>query len=342
MTRSVEEIRRESEQSRAQLAATVDRLKEQIADTAEDIRYKVSPEHIKAEVSGYISNKTQSWLDTLKQQAMDNPMQAIAAGTAIAVPALRLARGLPLPLLMIGAGLALTSKTVRDRAAEAAEPALEKVREVFDETTERAQSLGDDMRKAMSRAERQAAGMADEAQQTAGGIADAASGMVGDLRERATDAVDTVANKVRSGMDAASEMARERMEQVRSTAKSAATTAPAAASKVIRDNAALIGGLGVAIGAILAASLPTTRTEAEVVGKATDGVKRAAGAAVQSGFDAAKDAALSAAEAAAKSVSDADLGKHASRITEGVAERLKEVTEDVVTTAFDPSQNQHS
>jgi hypothetical protein len=341
MTRSVEEIRRESEQSRAQLAATVDRLKEQIADTAEDIRYKVSPEHIKAEVSGYI-NKTQSWLDTLKQQAMDNPMQAIAAGTAIAVPALRLARGFPLPLLMIGAGLALTSKTVRDRAAEAAEPALEKVREVFDETTERAQSLGDDMRKAMSRAERQAAGMADEAQQTAGGIADAASGMVGDLRERATDAVDTVANKVRSGMDAASEMARERMEQVRSTAKNAATAAPATASKVIRDNAALIGGLGVAIGAILAASLQSTRTEAEVVGKAADGVKRAAGAAVQSGFDAAKDAALSAAEAAAKSVSDADLGKHASRITEGVGERLKEVTDDIVTTAFDPSQNQHS
>jgi hypothetical protein len=342
MTRSVEEIRRESELSRAELAATVDRLREQIADTAEGIRYKVSPEHIKAEVTGYISNKTHGWLDTLKQQAMDNPMQAIAAGTAIAVPALRLARGFPLPLLMIGAGLALSSKTVRDRAAEAAEPALEKVREVFDETTERAQSIGDDMRKAMSRAERQAAGMADEAQQTAGGIAGAASGMVGDLRDRATDAVDTVANKVRSGMDAASEMARERMEQVRSTAKNAATAAPATASKVIRDNAALIGGLGVAIGAILAASLPTTRAEAEVVGKTTDGVKRAAGAAVQSGFDAAKDAAFSAAEAAAKSVSDADLGKHASRITEGVAERLKEVTDDVVTTAFDPSQNQHS
>ena len=338
MTRSVEEIRRESEQSRAQLAATVDRLKEQIADTAEDIRHKVSPEHIKAEVSGYISNKTQSWLDTLKQQAMDNPMQAIAAGTAIAVPALRLARGFPLPLLMIGAGLALTSKTIRDRAAEAAEPALEKVREVFDETAERAQSLGDGMKKAMTHAERQAA----EAQRTAGGMADAASGIAADLKDRGTDAADTVASKVRSGMDAASEMARERMEQVRATAKNAATAAPATASKVIRDNAALIGGLGVAIGAILAASLPSTRTEAEVVGKATDGVKRAAGAAVQSGFEAAKDVAFSAAEAAAKSVSDADLGKHASRITEGVAERLKEVTDDVVTTAFDPSQNQHS
>ena len=47
----------------------------------------------------------------------------------------------------------------------------------------------------------------------------------------------------------------------------------------------------------------------------------------------------SAADAAARSVSEADLGGHASRITEDVTERLKEVAEDVVTTAFDPSRN---
>jgi hypothetical protein len=338
MTQSVEELRRDSEQSRAQLAATVDRLREQIADTAEDIRYKVSPEHIKAEVSGFISHKTHGWMDALKQQAMDNPMQAVAAGTAIAVPALRLARGFPLPLLMIGVGLALSSKTVRDRAAEAAAPGIEKAGEVIDEAAERAQSLGDGMRKAMSHAERQAAGMADEAQETAEGMADAASGMAGDLRDRATQAADAVASKVRSGMDAASEIAKERIEQVRSTA----ANAPATASKVIRDNAAMIGALGVAIGAILAASLPSTRVEASVVGKASDQVKRAAGSAAQSGFEAAKDTVLSAADAAARSVSEADLGGHASRITEDVTERLKEVAEDVVTTAFDPSRNPHS
>ena len=339
MTRSVEELRRDSEQSRAQLAATVDRLREQIADTAEDIRYKVSPENIKAEVSGFISHKTHGWMDALKQQAMDNPMQAIAAGTAIAVPAMRLARGFPLPLLMIGAGLALSSKTVRDRAAEAAAPGIEKAREVIDEASERAQSFGDGMRKAMSHAERQAAGMANEAQETAGGMADAASGVASDLRDRAAQTADAVSNRVRAGVDAASEMAKEQMERVRSTATNAASAAPATASKVIRDNAVLIGGLGVAIGAILAASLPSTRAEASVIGNASDRVKRAAGTAAQSGFEAAKDTVLSAADAAAKSVSEADLGGHASRITEDVTERLKEVAEDVVTTAFDPSRN---
>jgi hypothetical protein len=342
MTRSVEELRRDSEQSRAQLAATVDRLREQIADTAEDIRHKVSPENIKAEVGGFISHKTHGWIDALRQQAMDNPMQAIAAGTAVAVPAMRLARGFPLPLLMIGAGLALSSKTVRDRAAETAAPGIERAREVIDDTTERAQSLGDGMRKAMSHAERLAAGMAGEARESAGGMVDAASGMAGDLRDRSTQAADAVASKVRSGIDTASEMAKEKMERVSSTAKDAATAAPTTARKVIQDNAALIGSLGIAIGAILAASLPSTTVEARMAGKASDRVKRAAGTAAQSGFEAAKDTVLSAADAAARSVSEADLGGHASRITEGVTDRLKEVADDVVTTAFDPSRNPHS
>jgi hypothetical protein len=338
MTRSVEELRRDSEQSRAQLAATVDRLREQIADTAEDIRYKVSPENIKAEVTGFISHKTHGWLDTLKQQAIDNPLQAIAAGTAIAVPALRLARGFPLPLLMIGAGLALSSKTVRNSAAEAAAPTLEKAGEVVKDAAERAQRLDEGMRKTMSHAERQAAGMADEARESATGMADAASRVAGDLKDRATQAADAVAAKVSTGMDAASEIAKEKMERVRSTA----TSAPANASKVIRDNAALIGALGVAIGAILAASLPSTTAEARTVGKASDRVKRAASTAAQSGFEAAKDTVLSAADAAARSVSESDLGGHGSRIAEGVTDRLKEVADDVVTTAFDPSRNPHS
>src|SRR3569832_1093521 len=125
MTRSVEELRLESERSRAALAATVDELRNHLSDTADDLRQKVSPQHIKAEVSGYLSQTTQGWLDSLKQRAMDNPLQAIATGTAVAVPMLRLARGFPLPLLMITAGLALTSKTVRGRAAEMAAPAID-------------------------------------------------------------------------------------------------------------------------------------------------------------------------------------------------------------------------
>jgi hypothetical protein len=331
MARSVEELRQESEQSRAQFAATVDQLKERITDTAEDIRYKVSPEGIKSEVSDFVSRKTQGWLDALKQQAMENPMQAIAAGTAVAMPALRLARGFPLPLLMIGAGLALSSKIVRTRAADAAAPTIEKAKEMAGQAAERVQSFGEDVADAVSATGRRAADMASQAQARATGLAS-------DLTERAAQTTD----KVKAGIDAASETTKDTIEHARSTVRDKAAGAPETARQMIRDNAALIGGLGVAIGAIIAASLPDTRAEGALMGNASDGVRRAAGKSAQSGFETAKDAVLSATDAGAKSVSDADLGKHASRTAQEMADRLKEAADDVVATAFEPSRNPNS
>ena len=75
------------------------------------------------------------------------------------------------------------------------------------------------------------------------------------------------------------------------------------------------------------------------MGEASDGVKRAAGEAAETGFEAAKDAVVSGADAAAKSVADADLGGHASRIVENITDTVKDVADDVVKTAFTPSRN---
>jgi hypothetical protein len=148
------------------------------------------------------------------------------------------------------------------------------------------------------------------------------------------------ADKVKAGIDAASGTVHDTIERVRSTARDKATAAPETVRQVFRDKAALIGGLGIAIGAIIAASLPDTKAEAAAIGKASDNVKRAAGEAAQSGFETAKKAALSAADAAAKSVSDADLGEHASRMTQDMSDKLKEAADDIVTMAFNPSRNE--
>jgi hypothetical protein len=320
-------LRRESELGRARVAATVDQLRERITHTAEDLRYKVSPEGLKSEVTDLVSRKTQSWLGALKQQAMENPMQAIAAGTAIAVPALRLARGFPLPLLMIGAGLALSSKTVRARAAEAAAPAIEKARELTGEATERAQSLGEEVAETASATGRRAADTAGEAQARAG-IADELNGRAGE-----------VTDKVKASINAASDTAKDMIERASSSSRETASVAPEAARKVIGDNAALIGSLGVALGAIIAASLPDSKAEVAVIGKASNGVKRAAGKVAQSTFETAKDAVLSAADTAAKSVADADLGQHVSRMTHDASDRLTEAADAIVTAAFNPTPN---
>jgi hypothetical protein len=317
VTRSVEELRRESERNRAELAATVDRLKQGLSDTTRDLRHMVSPQHVKSEVSGYVSDKAHGWVDGLKQQAMDNPMRAVAAGTAVAVPLLRLARGVPLPLLMIAAGLALTSKSVRDRAAGAVSPMMDGANRVLDQAAERVQEARSGAQAQLSESQQQASGAVNDAMDAARTAAD-------DLKTRATEAAGKIGDQITGGMDAI---------------KDSATAAPEQARQIIGDNAARIGGLGIAIGAIIAAALPETKFEDRTAGPASDSLKRAAGEAAQSRFEAAKDATLSAADAATRSVNEADLGRHASRMTRNLADNLKEAAAEVVDAAFSPSPN---
>jgi hypothetical protein len=47
-------------------------------------------------------------------------------------------------------------------------------------------------------------------------------------------------------------------------------------------------------------------------------------------------------DAAAKSVAEADLGGHASHITKNMTGTLKEIADDVVKTALNPSRNQNT
>lgn len=338
MSQSVEELRRESERSRAALATSVDQLRDHLSKTAENVRDRVAPEHVKAEVSDYISDTAHGWLSSLKKRAMDNPLQAVAAGTALAVPMLRLSRGFPLPLLMIGAGLAWTSKTVRDRATEAAGPAMDKAGQVVNQAAERAQALVGTVGDNVSSIQNQAANLANDGQSQANNLAN-------DMRAGISKVTGALNEKIADGVD----RAKESIDHVRSAAddkvnaaRSAAAAAPEQTRQLIGDNAALIGGLGIAIGAIIASALPRTQTEAKILGEATEEVKQKANDAVQAGFATLKDKALSAADAAVKSVAESGLGDHASRMTQDLADSLKEAATDAASAAFDPSRTRAS
>src|SRR4051794_23310010 len=120
--RSLHDIRRQTEQSRAALTTSVEELRGTVSDTATDIKNRLRPEAVKAEVSGYIRSRGEQLLEDLTVMAQRNPMQAVAIGASVAYPAWRLARAIPLPVLMIGAGLFLTSsKTGRDLTRKASE-----------------------------------------------------------------------------------------------------------------------------------------------------------------------------------------------------------------------------
>ena len=372
-TRSLQEIRRETEQTRASLTTTVDELRGTVTDTATDIKNRLRPDAIKAEVSGYIKSRGEQLLQDLTDMARRNPMQAVAVGASIAYPALRLARAIPLPVLMIGAGLFLTgSKTGQDLSRKASDLAGD----LSDEAQRRAQALGDQVSQAASDAKGSAAdalnrtgealgSLTDRLRQTGSEAADAfrnqmeaGSQTIQDAAGQAADALGATKDKLSHAADAPARIVQEASEFVRDTGTRAAhsgqeflDTTRAQASRLsgqaagtVRDtfqqNPLLVAGVGLLIGALIASALPKSDIEENLAGDASDAVRRKAREAAAAGFDAAKGAtgeilANVAQQATAEGLTPDGLARSA----QDVSQRVQRVAERAVTTAFDPDHS---
>src|SRR5712672_1004624 len=139
-TRSLQQIKRETEQTRAGLTDTVEQLRSSVAETTNDIRQRISPEAIKAEVSGYIKSRGEQLLNDVTAAARRNPMQAVAVGASVAYPLLRLARAIPVPVLMVGAGLFFAGSKSGQAATQTASDV---VGDVSGQVVRQARELGD-------------------------------------------------------------------------------------------------------------------------------------------------------------------------------------------------------
>src|ERR1700721_672428 len=104
-TRSLQQIKLETEQARAGLTDTVEQLRTSVTETASDVRQRIQPDAIKAEVSDYIKSRGEQLLNDVTAAARRNPMQAVAVGARVAYPLLRRGRTIPVPILMMGAAL---------------------------------------------------------------------------------------------------------------------------------------------------------------------------------------------------------------------------------------------
>jgi ElaB/YqjD/DUF883 family membrane-anchored ribosome-binding protein len=344
---SVAELRRESERTRAELSQTVETLKTKVTDTAADIRHKVSPENIKAEVSDYVAEKSRHWLDNLKQQAMDHPMQTLAAGTAVAVPVFKIVRSVPLPLLMIGAGLALASPKARAAVTDKVSASLRTpdggnvIDEARDMARETWQSAKTQAEAGIDAASSALIGKAAETRDAATQVTDDVRKRVAEFGDTARETLTSARENLSSTMNSASETARDAWDSSRAKVAETFQTTRASAENMVRDNAALVGGLGLAIGALIAASLPSTRAERDTLGPASDALRKTAADAASENFEVVKKAAMSATEQAAEKISEAGLGSKISRATEDATDKLKTVADDAITTAFEPSQTDH-
>src|ERR1700748_3846329 len=138
--RSLQQIKRETEQARAGLTNTVEQLRTSVTETASDLRQRIQPDAIKAEMAEYIKSRGEQLLSDVTAAARRNPMQAVAIGASIAYPLLRGARNIPVPVLMVGAGIffagSKTGKAITQKASDVAS-------ELSDEVNNRAHDLRD-------------------------------------------------------------------------------------------------------------------------------------------------------------------------------------------------------
>ena len=70
---SVDELRRESERTRAQLTDTVEHLRDKVGETASEIRTMVSPAHIKQEIRTYVREEREHLTETVQRKIREIP-----------------------------------------------------------------------------------------------------------------------------------------------------------------------------------------------------------------------------------------------------------------------------
>jgi hypothetical protein len=378
-TRSLQQIKRETEQTRAGLTDTVEQLRTSVAETASDIRQRISPDAIKAEVSDYIKSRGERLLNDVTAAARRNPMQAVAVGASVAYPLLRLARSIPIPVLMMGAGLFLAdSKTGQAATQKASDVASD----LSDEVGRRARDFGNQVGESASAAKTYASDQLDR-------VSAAVSGGTEQVSRSADTAGDTLASNSQKLQERAallgasvSNRATDLRDEGIRTASSAAATVQDIASgatsvgqrasgtttdagldaaravsdkasdlteragktifEAIEQNPLLVAGVGLLVGGLIASVLPRSDMEDDLVGDASTAVKRRAQTAASQGFDTAKNAVGEVVDEATRRAQEEGLTPDGiGKAAQDVGQRVRRVAETAVTTAFEPTQDDH-
>ena len=275
---SVATLRAEAEVTRARLTRTVDDLRTQVADTATDIKERLSPDAIKTEVTQYVRDSGDQLWHTLERKARDNPLQAVAVGAALAYPALKLMRAMPAPLLLVGAGLLLSHTS--GNGSGTADALQSRVRGALDTASETFDSATDDARRKVHDAQ-------DYARRGVESVIDRATATASSLKDRVTGAADDASSAVRDAADTVKSQAEDLAQQARQTV-----------SDTWDKNPLLIAGIGLGIGAFIAAAFPSTKAEETMFGEASDALRRQADGVAAKGVEAAKAAVEGVAAAA--------------------------------------------
>lgn len=364
--RSLQQIQQETELMRAGLTETVAELRSSLSETAQDVRERISPASIKAEVTGYVRSRGEQLWEDVTAAARKNPVQAIAVGASLAYPAFRLARAIPVPIWLVGTGLYLAGTK---SGAAATQKASEVVGDLADQVVRSARELGDQINTAkesateqvsraasagreqlrratdkagttQAMASEQVRSMADATSASARSGATQIKEQAARAAQAATDTVRDFADKAASAGSAAKESTLGAARSARETASHLGDRASRSLIETIESNPLLVVGVGLLIGGVIASALPRTRLEDRMVGGASSSAKRRVKTAGSRGFEAAQGAAGEAYRRAAEQARAEGLDADGLRErANDLGDRLRHVAEAAVTTAFEPPEN---
>ena len=308
-------------------------------------------------------------------------MQAVAVGASVAYSLLRLARTIPLPVLMVGAGLffagAKTGQSATRKAGEMASDISDEVgrraRDFGNQVGESASAAkayaSDQLDRAsaavpsgttaqVNRAAHEAgatlASNSQKLQEKAASLGVSVSDVSTALRDEGTRTassaaatVEDIASDVTSvgqratgtttaaGQDAAG-------RAIGDKATDLTERAGKAIFETIEQNPLLVAGVGLLVGGLIASALPRSDIEDDLIGYSSTAVKRRAQTAASQGFDTAKNVVGEVVDEATRQAQEEGLTPDGiAKAAQDIGQRVRRVAETAVTTAFEPTQDDH-
>ncbi len=295
MTHQLDQLEREAEAQRALFATGIDDIRLRIAESADNLRDQLSPGKV-------VRRTAKRWRDLIEQNARENPLQVVGVAALVGYPLWHMARALPLPMVIAGAGVLLARKApfstaqvsellteTGARAQSAVDQFVDSAKQLRDDALDEVQQVG---MRAAADASNASVVLNESAHSAARGVkehlgraADNASAALSVAAEAMTPSEATIQNAKDSALAAASAA-----KDITSRAVSSGAAYSRDAANTVAQNPLLVAGLGLAAGGLLAAFVPRTTVDSQLLGGLARTLETGAKRAVKNGHEAATKA----------------------------------------------------
>ena len=297
-------------ESLSELERRAETTRAELAETVDALHSRVSPTALKADM-----------METIETRIRENPLQAMALAVGVAYPLWRIVGRIPAPVLLIGAGLAMSRRGSSNGNGYYAGEAYRS-------------SSAADGHGTMATLKEKAASLTQQ-------VSDKAH----EAMDKAHEAMDKVRGAASEKTAAASDLISDRAESVRETVEQVSETYQRTRENLadmIERHPMVAGGVALAVGALLASSIPVSRQENRMMGSAAGAVRQRTRGMAREGLEQAKTAARdvyrqTAAEVREQGLSP-DVARHAARTAMDTARNAVEQTVDSGA-ARDPMRN---